>query len=197
MNLTVIFIYLILEHIHKNRHQGVFIILPVIILQFIATSGPLFTTTPKGLETIRFGIHSSLFAVGYGTLFLSFSYALMSLVFLNSLEKKNYGVLFENLPPLKDLSTMSFRTGAGGFAVITSAILTGIFYAVMSDIEYSFNFRITATLIIWIFYAAFTIANILNNTTIKTRAVINVISFFILIILTALLHFYDSSWHRF
>jgi ABC-type uncharacterized transport system permease subunit len=196
--LSLAVMYLWIERSHRNYYQGVFVLPFITVLQITAASGISdVDTPPAALEHVQFGIHSSALAFGYAALFLSMVYSVMLLLFLRTLTVQKYGIVFERLPSLNELLVMADKTATAGFLIISLGIGAGIFYGVKYKAVSEIDFKIIATLIIWLIYGAAAALYKTGRTGQRGYAVLNITAFFILIVLTVTGHIINSGWHRF
>ena len=120
-------LYAVIELASRDRRAGVFILMLVFLIQYTASAqlaGP-----------IAQGRHAAVGESG-GLHFIPAIFAYMAIAFAavcsglylagqRALKRHSFGVLFDRLPPLDLLGTMSWHALLSGFALTTVTMITG------------------------------------------------------------------------
>jgi ABC-type uncharacterized transport system permease subunit len=118
---------------HRWYHAGAlraFIFPIVLVLTTIAAIAPQTDARPEGidnpLEGILFPIHAGLILLAYSSFFIAFGAGLMYLIQERELKHKRFGTIFYRLPSLDTCGSISFKSMAIGFILLTLGIAAGI-----------------------------------------------------------------------
>lgn len=156
MALAMAGVYLYLERVQRNKFTGAFIIPFVVLLQLVSSGlmpeapGPV----PELLRQPLFGLHALVAGLGYTAFFLSAIYGFMYLLLYRALKQKKFGLIFERLPSLDVLASMSFWALFIGWIVLTLAIGLGVTMSVGRVPDFYLDFKTIGTLCVWGVYGA-------------------------------------------
>ena len=188
-------IYLASEIIHRNRHGGVFAIPAVTLLQLIAVlSAGSDPSLRPGLEQSRFGLHTGVLCGAWASFVLSFIYAVMLILFHRALRRRQFGRIFEQLPPLAVLRRMMNRTAFVGFILLGIGIGAGL--VEMASVRgITLDVRLMSAGLGWLIYGFLLLSHLLPEWTERRTAIFNTIAF-VSLILVAVGHAFCDSWLR-
>ena len=118
--------YLYVEMTTDERAMGVFIVSLLAILYIIPMTSPDPTERPPVLDSPLFVAHvtSALFA--YASFALACVISITYLLLFRELKRKQPGVFFARLPPLRSLDVMNVRAVTIGLAFLTISVLIGV-----------------------------------------------------------------------
>jgi len=123
---ATLLIYAVLEHRMGVRQTG-FLITGLALLMQIAASAitPGARMTDPLLTDPGYTRHAVLVLLAYAALSLSFLYAILYLVQMRQLSRKQFGLLFQRLPPLETLERMSVGAARLGVPLLFAALAMG------------------------------------------------------------------------
>jgi len=198
MALALASVYLWIEYREKNRNTGSFVLSFVAGLQLFAALGvdPVESIHPL-LKTIPFGMHTGSITLAFASFFLSMIYALMLLLFYRSMRRKQFGLLFEKLPPLSSLARMNLGAALAGFIFMTLGIAFGLHWAVEKIDAFWRDPKIYFTFAIWLLYAVAIAGHFVFKWNDRRVALATLQAFLFTIIVTTVHHAFLGGWHRF
>jgi ABC-type transport system involved in cytochrome c biogenesis permease subunit len=196
---AVTFSYFILELITDIRGTGPFIIIISIVFQVISTI--LIKDSPNVKDVLRsnlLGIHVFSALLGYSGITISAVYGFLYLTLYKDIKLNKFGLIFNRLPNLEVLETLSYYSAVLGFVLLTFAITIGIIW-----LPKAFpNFRIldpklVGTFLVWIIYGIGIMTKALGKWRGKKVVTLCIIGFVIAIISTIMSNFLSLSFHSF
>jgi cytochrome c-type biogenesis protein CcsB len=129
------------------RNIGVFIALLLLIFAVVKYSQPQ-PLVPALQQSVLLSVHVASAVVAYGTLTIGFGAAVLSL--FQSSRKSTW------LPEAELLETVSYQSVVIGFPFLTALIILGALWADIAWGRYwSWDPKETASLVTWLFYAAY------------------------------------------
>ena len=126
---SISFSYFILELVTDVRGTGLFIIIISLIFQTISSFFIQDLLVVK--EVLRnnlLGFHVLSALVGYSGITISAVYGFLYLRMYNELKASRFGLIFERLPNLEILETLSFYSAVIGFILLSLAMGIGIIW---------------------------------------------------------------------
>lgn len=128
--LSAALIYGAVELATRDRRAGVFVFLLVFVLQYASSAFLGGALAGLGASTINVQhgwdrLHALPASLAYTALAFAAVYACLYLVGQRDFKQHHFGLLFDRLPPLELLGKMSWYALAGGFALMTIAMVTG------------------------------------------------------------------------
>jgi len=116
---------------HANALKA-FIFPIVLVLATIAAIAPGTTGRPDGLnnplQSVLFPVHAGLILLAYAAFFIAFGAGVMYIIQERELKSKRFGTMFYKLPSLDTCDTISFKSLAIGFGLLTLGIAAGIYW---------------------------------------------------------------------
>ncbi len=109
---------------------------------------------PEYLHSIVLGFHVSAALLGYTAISLSAAYGFLYLMLYHEIKSSRFGLIYNRLPNLEMLETMSHRAEVFGFVALGVAIVIGVIWLprVFHDFSY-WDPKLVGTLVIWCLYA--------------------------------------------
>jgi ABC-type transport system involved in cytochrome c biogenesis permease subunit len=109
---------------------------------------------PDYLHSIVLGFHVSAALLGYTAISLSAAYGFLYLMLYHEIKSSRFGLIYNRLPNLETLETMSHKAEVFGFVALGVAIVIGVIWLprVFQDFSY-WDPKLVGTLVIWCIYA--------------------------------------------
>jgi ABC-type transport system involved in cytochrome c biogenesis permease subunit len=109
----------------------------VFVLVTVAAITPGTTGQPEGLgspiQRLLFPVHAGLILLAYAAFFIAFGAGLMYIIQERELKLKRFGAIFYRLPSLETCDSISFKSLASGFILLTLGIAAGIAWSRTRD----------------------------------------------------------------
>ena len=196
---SISFSYFLLELITDIRGTGPFIIIFSILFQVISTIYIQDLIQVK--EVLRnhlLGIHVFSALLGYSAITISAVYGLLYLILYKEIKLNKFGLVFNRLPSLEVLETLSFYSAVIGFVLLTIAIIIGIIWLPKAFPKFSYaDPKLIGTFMVWILYGIGILTKIFGKWQGKKVIILSVIGFVIAIMSTILTNFLAKSFHSF
>lgn len=146
--------YLYAERIQRTKFTGVFLIGMVVVVQLVAsalmpTDAAAFTEIPGGT---LFALHTVVAVFGYAAFAVGAVYGVMYLLLYRSLKRKQFGLLFDRLPPLDTMADMGFWAGFLGWLALTVTITLGIALSLDQFPGFYRDPKFLTTVLVWLLY---------------------------------------------
>ena len=196
---AVSFSYFTLELVTDIRGTGPFIIIFSIIFQLIST---LFIKDLMDVKEILrsnlLGVHVFSALLGYSGITISAVYGFLYLTLYKEIKLNKFGLIFNRLPNLETLETLSFYSAVIGFVLLTLAIVIGIIW-----LPRAFpNFRMTdpklvGTSMVWMLYGIGIAFKTFGKWRGKKVVTLSIIGFILAIASTMVTNFLSLSFHSF
>lgn len=139
----------------KTSNTGFFILLLAFLFQ---TFSSLFvkdvTVIPLYFHSMVLGFHVSAALLGYTAISLSATYGFLYLMLYHEIKSTRFGLIYNRLPNLEMLETMSNKAEVFGFLMLSVAILVGVFWLPRVFDRFSYwDPKLIGTMVIWFIYA--------------------------------------------
>lgn len=193
------FSYLYIELRTQVRNTGVFILAVAFLFQTVSS---IFVRDlveiPEYLHSLVLGFHVSTALFGYTGISLSAVYGLLYLMLYHDIKSSRFGLIYNRLPNLEGLETLSHKAEVFGFVMLGIAILIGVVWlpAVFADFSY-LDPKLVATLAIWVLYAAGLWAKRKFGWKGRKTMVLSLVGFGVIFFSMMVVNTYLSSFHRF
>ncbi|GAB4289075.1 MAG: cytochrome c biogenesis protein CcsA [Ignavibacteriaceae bacterium] len=198
---SVCFSYFILELVTDIRGTGPFIIIISIIFQVIST---LFikdldlSLINEKLRSNLLGSHVFSALLGYAGITISAVYGFLYLMLYKDIKHNKFGLIFNRLPSLEVLESLSYHAAVIGFVLLTVAIIIGIIWLPQAFPDFSYTDpKLIGTFLVWMLYGI----GITNKITGRWRGrkliILSITGFLIAILSTMLTNFLARSFHSF
>lgn len=191
--------YLYLEFRTRVHNTGLFVLTLAFIFQTISS---LFIrdllVIPDYLHSRLLGFHVSAAILGYTALSISAVYGLLYLMLYHEIKSSRFGIIYSRLPNLETLESMSHRSEAFGFVMLTIAILVGVVWLpiVFKDISY-FDPKLIGTIAIWCLYALALTAKRRGGWQGRKTMIVSLVGFLFVFISMMVINLFLSSFHTF
>lgn len=196
---SISFAYFILELVTDIRGTGPFIIIISIIFQIISS---LFiedlVEVKDVLRSNLLGSHVFSALIGYAGITISAVYGLLYLLLYKEIKLNKFGIVFNRLPSLEVLETMSFYSAVIGLVMLTIAIIIGIIWLPSAFPKFSYSDpKLIGTSIVWLLYGFGISSKLFGKWRGKKVILFSVIGFILAILSTLLSNFFAQSFHSF
>ena len=196
---VILLIYLILELTYKNKATGFLLLFLPFLLQTVSS---IFYDWNLVIDPILqdpvFAFHVVMTIGGYTAISISAVYALMYVLLNRNLKNHKMGPVFENLPPLMLLESMSVRSVQIGIFLLGTGILLGHFRA--NAVIGSFwpaDPKVLISDALWISYFIGMGISYLRKWRGLWMAYLSIAGFAVLILSNVALVFFQQSFHQF
>jgi len=192
-------IYLYIEIRSRQRSMGVFILAMALSLQLVATFHvDEVKQVPAVLASGEFLFHAVLSLLGYSGLFLGFIFSVLFLLMHYEIKRRRFGYIYDRLPPLETLDTMSFHSIVLGFCLLSVGIVAGSLWAKQTwGFYFSTDPKLVSTLVVWAVYGLYLLLRFVPGWTRKRSASLSVIGFTALLFTFVLIHRIAATTHNF
>lgn len=151
---AVALVHVLVERRSQVQGTGLFVVSLVLMLQTLSSafisSTPVF---PALLRSPLFALHTISAALGYAAFVVSAVYGLLFLVLYHELRGSRFGLVYDRLPPLQALATMSVRAAAFGVALLSVTIACGSLWAGSQFPGFVRDPKFLFTVGVWLVYA--------------------------------------------
>lgn len=207
--LSVVAVYLVLEHRQNNRYTGVFLlalVVPVAVVSFSAApAGAVSTNVSKLLKSPLFSLHTSLALLGYAALTVCAVYGFMFLLLHRALKRQTFGLVFQRLPSLDGLAAMTVHAAVIGFAALTLTIVVGMLWgmrAIRGDLlQVSGGLwsdpKIALTVLVWAVYGVAILARFFLKWSNRRVVLLFLAGFVMAVLAVVVLNTWLHTFHRF
>lgn len=196
---SISFSYFILELVTDIRGTGPFIIIISIIFQII--SSLFIKESPVVKDILRsnlLGLHVFGALIGYSGITVSAVYGFLYLTLYKDIKLNKFGLIFNRLPNLEVLETLSYYSAVIGFILLTFAIIIGIIWLPRAFPKYSFaDPKLIGTFSVWILYGIGILSKTFGKWRGKKVVLFSIAGFVIAILSTMFTNFLSSSFHSF
>ena len=153
---------------------------------------------PEFLHSLVLGFHVAAALLGYTGISLSAVYGLLYLMLYHDIRSSRFGIIYNRLPNLETLETMSLRSETFGFWALGLAILVGIFWLprVFSDFSY-WDPKLIGTIGVWVLYAVGFAAKRRYGWQGRRMMIITLVAFCFVFFSMTVINFYMSGFHSF
>ncbi len=183
-SLAIVAGFIFFERRYKVTTLGSFVT-PMALLMFIVSAvlhgevRPL----PPVLQSNWFWIHALLAFFSYAAFTIAAGVAIMYLLQRYFLKTRQFGGLFQKLPPLDTMDEISYRCLTIGFPLLTVAIITGSIWSEQAMGSYwVWDPKQTWSLITWLIYAALLHGRLVIGWRGKRAAVLSILGFVVLLV---------------
>jgi ABC-type uncharacterized transport system permease subunit len=118
--------YLYVEMTTEERAMGIFIAPLLAVLFIIPLTSPYPTERPALLDSPLFALHTLSALCAYAAFALACVVSVTYVLLFRELKRKQPGVFFARLPPLRALDSMNVRSVMVGWIFLTIALVVGI-----------------------------------------------------------------------
>jgi cytochrome c-type biogenesis protein CcsB len=196
---TIIGAYLILQVRFRLMVLGSFVAPFAACLLIISSSIPGVEIVVRPIfRSVWLPVHVVTIFVGNGMFALTFMAAIMYLIQEHQIKRKRLGSLYNRLPSLETLDSISYYSLMYGFPFLTIGMITGSIYAQHALGSYwRWDPKEVWSLITWLFYAALLHERLTVGWRGRRAAVMSIICFLILIFTFVGVSLWLSDYHSF
>jgi len=153
---------------------------------------------PGYLHSVVLGFHVSAALLGYTAISLSAAYGFLYLMLYHEIKSSRFGLIYNRLPNLEMLETMSHRAEVFGFVSLGVAIVIGVIWLprVFHDFSY-WDPKLVGTLVIWCMYAVALGAKRQLGWQGRKTMVITLVAFGFVFLSMTVINLYLSGFHSF
>ncbi len=195
---AVAVVHLFIEVTHKNQGAGAFVIALVFVFQLISSTfmRPTDSANPL-LHSPLFGIHTGTAILGYSGFAVSAAYGILFLLLYRELKASRFGRLYERLPSLDLLASMSIRAAAVGLVFLTVAIIVGLVWSARLTIDVWRDPKFVLTILLWAVYVLCLGAYYALGWSGRRVVFFSLLGFTIMLFSMAVVHLLFRSFHNF
>ena len=199
LSLAAVLIYLYLEIRLKVQNTGFFILIFVLLMQLISSAFISFThDIPEILRSPLFALHTFAAILGYSGFTISFLYGLLYLLLFYHIKNRQFGVIYNRLPPLEVLSNLNFYSAASGFVFLTIAIVVGFIWSYqLFEKIFALDPKILVAYLTWIIYGLELFGGKFLHWSNKRLAYLSMSGFFIIVFSMIVVNLLFTSFHEF
>jgi ABC-type transport system involved in cytochrome c biogenesis permease subunit len=191
--------YLYIEVRTRASATGFFILL--IALAFQTTSSIFISSPaiiPEYLHSLVLGFHVSAALMGYTALSLSAAYGFLYLMLYHEIKSSRFGLIYNRLPNLEMLETMSHKAEVFGFVTLGVAIGIGLLWLPRVFTQFSYwDPKLVGSLVIWSLYAAALGAKKRLGWQGRKTMIISLVAFCFVFLSMTVINLYLSEFHSF
>ncbi len=153
---------------------------------------------PEFLHSLVLGFHVASALLGYTGICLSAVYGLLYLMLYHDIRSSRFGIIYNRLPNLETLETMSLKAEAFGFWSLGLAIVVGLFWLprVFKDFSY-LDPKLVATIAVWVLYAIGFAAKRKYGWQGRKMMIISLVAFCFVFFSMTVINLYLSGFHSF
>lgn len=197
--ISIAIAYLYIEIRTNASATGFFILLLAFLFQ---TFSSLFIRDllqiPEFLHSLVLGFHVTAALLGYTGISLSAVYGLLYLMLYHDIRSSRFGIIYNRLPNLETLETMSLRSEVFGFWTLGLAIVVGLVWLprVFDDFSY-WDPKLVATIAVWVLYAVGFAAKRKYGWQGRKMMIITLVAFCFVFFSMTVINLYLSGFHSF
>ena len=191
--------YTYIELKTRATNTGFFILLLACAFQ---TASSIFikdlAAIPEYLHSLVLGIHVSAALLGYTAISLSAVYGFLYLMLYHEIKSSRLGLIYNRLPNLEMLETMSHKAEVFGFSMLSIAISIGLIWLprVFSNFSY-WDPKLVGSFVIWILYATGLGAKRKLGWQGRKMMIISLVTFGFVFLSMTVINLYLSGFHSF
>ncbi|MEW6511005.1 MAG: cytochrome c biogenesis protein CcsA [Bacteroidota bacterium] len=191
--------YTYIELRTRATNTGFFILLIALAFQTVSS---LFikdlTDIPEYLHSLVLGFHVSAALLGYTAISLSAAYGFLYLMLYHEIKSSRFGRIYNRLPNLEMLETMSHKAEVFGFLTLSVAIVIGLLWLPRVFSEFSYwDPKLVGSLAIWILYAVGLAAKHRLGWQGRKTMIISLVAFGFVFLSMTVINLYMSGFHSF
>jgi ABC-type transport system involved in cytochrome c biogenesis permease subunit len=191
--------YAYIELRTKASTTGFFILLLALGFQLVSSVfiKDIFNI-PEYLHSNVLGFHVSAALLGYAAISLSAVYGFLYLMLYHEIKSSRFGLIYNRLPNLEMLETMSHKAEVFGFVALGMAIVIGLFWLPRVFSEFSYwDPKLVGSLVIWFLYAIGLGAKKKLGWQGRKSMIISLVAFGFVFLSMTVINLYLSGFHSF
>jgi ABC-type transport system involved in cytochrome c biogenesis permease subunit len=134
---SLVVCYIVAQRWYRTAALRAFVFPIVFVLATVATLVPSAPSKPQDLSEplvrVLLPVHAGLIMLAYAAFFISFGAGLMYIIQERELRNKRFGMVFYKLPSLETCDSISFKSVAVGFILLTLGVAAGIAWSHARD----------------------------------------------------------------
>ena len=183
----------------RTSNTGFFILILAFLFE---SSSALFikdvTSIPQYFHSMVLGFHVSAALLGYTAISLSAAYGFLYLMLYHEIKSTRFGLIYNRLPNLEMLETMSNKAEVFGFLMLSVAILVGIIWLPRVFDRFSYlDPKLIGTMVIWIIYALSLAAKKRFGWQGRKMMVLSLVAFGFVFLSMTVINLWLSGFHNF
>jgi len=191
--------YTYIELRTKSSDTGFFILILAFAFQTVSS---LFirdlTKIPEFLHSLVLGFHVSTALLGYTAISLSAAYGFLYLMLYHEIKSTRFGPIYNRLPNLEMLETMSNKAELFGFLMLSVAIVIGVVWLPRVFTQFSYwDPKLVGSIIIWLLYAIGLGAKRKFGLQGRKMMILTLIAFCFVFLSMTVINLYMSGFHNF
>lgn len=197
--LAIIILILIIEISSENKTTIFFAVFLSFIIQTISSLFYSWDMTPHPLlENPLYAVHVVLTILGYSAISISALFALLYIMLNHNIKYHQLGIIYEKLPPLRNLERLSIRSVQIGIITLGLGIFVGHLHAKqVLGTYWPMDPKVIYNNIIWFgYFLGLVIAQIYKWRG-RWMAYLALVGFGILIFTNIMIVFIDKTFHQF
>jgi ABC-type transport system involved in cytochrome c biogenesis permease subunit len=156
------------------------------------------TDIPVYLHSLVLGFHVSAALLGYTAISLSAVYGFLYLMLYHEIKSSRFGLIYNRLPNLEMLETMSHKAEVFGFLALSVAIVIGLLWLPRVFKEFSYwDPKLVGSLVIWFLYAVGLGAKKRLGWQGRKTMIISLVAFGFVFLSMTVINLYLSGFHSF
>jgi ABC-type uncharacterized transport system permease subunit len=197
--LAIVILILIIESSSKNKTTTIIAVFLSFIIQTISSSLYNWNLTANPLlDNPFYTIHVVLAVLGYSAISISALYAFLYILLNHNIKYHRLGIIYEKLPPLRNLERLSIRSIQIGIITLGLGILIGHLQAKqMLGTYWPMDPKVIYNNIIWFGYFLGHIIAQIYNWRGRWMAYLSILGFGILIFTNIMIIFIEYTFHQF
>ena len=191
--------YLYIEVRTHARNTGFFILLLAFVFQLASS---LFIKDLVEIDPVLrsrlLGFHVSATLLGYTGISLSAAYGFLYLMLYHEIKSSRFGIIYQRLPNLEMLETMSTNSEFFGFLTLSVGIAIGFFWLPLAFDNVSYwDPKLIGTLFIWVLYLIGIVAKRRFGLQGRKMMIVSLVGFGFVFLSMTLINFGLSGFHKF
>jgi ABC-type transport system involved in cytochrome c biogenesis permease subunit len=134
---SLVVCYIVAQRWYRTASLRAFVFPIVFVLATVASLVPTAPSRPQDisepLARVILPIHAGLIMLAYSAFFISFGAGVMYIIQERELRNKRFGTVFYKLPSLETCDSISFKSVAIGFVLLTLGVAAGIAWSHARD----------------------------------------------------------------
>ena len=153
---------------------------------------------PEYLHSVVLGFHVTAALLGYTAISLSAASGFLYLMLYHEIKSSRFGLIYNRLPNLEMLETMSHKAEVFGFVALGVAIVIGVIWLprIFRDFSY-LDPKLVGTLVIWCLYAFALGAKRRLGWQGRKTMIITLVAFCFVFLSMTVINLYLSGFHSF
>jgi len=194
---SLVVCYIVAQRWYRTAALRAFVFPIVFVLATVASLSPSAPASPQDisepLARIILPIHACLIMLAYAAFFISFGAGVMYIIQERELRNKRFGTVFYKLPSLETCDSISFKSVAIGFILLTLGVAAGIVWSHARDGVYWHGAPIELfSVVTWIIYLIIIQSRLSAGWGGRNAAVATIIGFVLVLASLAGLRYLDT-----